>query len=207
MKFYPTNIVKEIRDLRKTGLSLRKLEQKYNIPNSTISSWVRDIDSSNKIFLTSRKKISKYKNCLARSVNKIKFNKLNAQILVAMLYWCEGSKYPSTNNLSFSNSDFNLVMTYLELLRIGFNINEEKLRVRLQIHSTHDYNIELKYWSDLLQIPVVRFNKPTVTNPTNNMKRRNYHGTCTIKYYDVKLQLNIIGLYEAIGLKIKRRGG
>ena len=71
----------------------------------------------------------------------------------------------------------------------------------MQFHTTHDIETENKFWSKLLNIPLIRFGKPTVTKPAHYMKRLNYRGTCTIKYYDVKLLLNIIGIYEIFAKK------
>jgi len=197
MKFYSSEIVAKVREERKKGFSLRKLEKQFHIANTTISLWVRDVDSKEPAFILARKREKEWREKSAKVGSKYKINQINAQILVSILYWCEGSKYPTTNNVSFANSDSNLVKTYLELLRIAFPINENKLRARLQVHTTHDYQEILDYWSKLLRIPKEKFEKPTITAPTKNMKRQNYKGTCTIKYYDVKLQLNIMGLYEA----------
>ena len=46
--------------------------------------------------------------------------------------------------------------------------------------------------------------KPTTTRPSHKMKRRRYFGTCTIKYFDVSLLLNLVGLYEAFAQKYGR---
>ncbi|KKR33735.1 MAG: hypothetical protein UT63_C0012G0014 [Candidatus Gottesmanbacteria bacterium GW2011_GWC2_39_8] len=202
MKFYSSDIVEKIREERRKGFTLRQLGEKFNIPNNTISIWVRDIKSHTNSFLVARKREESSRNELKRVGDNFKIDKTTAQILVSILYWCEGSKYPATNNLSFSNSDYYLVKLYIELLRIGFNINERKFRARLQIHTTHNYKKELTFWSKLLKISKKQFERPTVTNPTKNMKRLSYRGTCTIKYYDVKLQLNIMGIYEALGKRV-----
>lgn len=206
MKFYPSDIVEKVRTERKKGFSLRELEKKFHIPNTTISLWVRDIESNEPSFVFARKREKKWRDELKSFGKKYIIDKISAQILISILYWCEGSKYPATNNLSFSNSDYILVKTYLELLRKGFCIDEHKLRARLQIHTTHDYKCELSFWSKLLNIPFEQFEKPTITNPTEIMKRQNYRGTCTIKYYDVKLQLNIMGLYESISKRFVKEG-
>jgi transcriptional regulator with XRE-family HTH domain len=197
MKFYSSEIVEKVREERRKGLSLRKLEELFHISNTTISLWVRDIESKHPASMFARKREKEWRDKLKNIGSDYKINQINAQILVSLLYWCEGSKYPTTNNVSFANSDFALVKTYLALLRIGFHIDEKKFRVRLQIHTTHNYQELLNFWSKLLTIPENQFEKPTITNPTKNMKRQNYRGTCTIKYYDVKLQLSIMGLYEA----------
>lgn len=197
MKLYSLDIVEQARQNRKKGASLRAIEKKLNIPNSTISKWVRDIKSNNFFYKKARLFENKNKSELNHFVENYKFSKNEGKILIALLYWCEGSKYPSSNCIAFSNSDQTMMKTFIVLLRKSFDVNEEKLRVRLQLHSTHNIDKEFNYWSSLLDIPIKQFGKPTITNPTRNMKRLNYRGTCTIKYYDVKLLLNIIGIYES----------
>jgi len=196
MKFYNSKVVEKARELRKKGLSLRKIEREINVPNSTISKWVRDIRSNNIFYKKARLNEKKQKEGNIKIFNNYIFDKKQAKILLSLLYWCEGSKYPSSNCVAFSNSDPAMMVTFIRLLRKGFNIDNNKLRVRLQYHSIHNINIENKFWSKLLEIPLDQFNKHVVTIPNNKRKRSNYRGTCTIKYYDVKLLLNIIGIYE-----------
>lgn len=197
MKLYNSDIVEKARLARRSGNSLRSIEKKLKVPSSTISKWVRDIEFDNSFYKKARLFERDNKNKFKHLTVNYQIYKDEARILLSLLYWCEGSKYPSTNCVAFSNSDEMMMKTFIELLRKSFDIKEDKLRVRLQLHSTHDINREFKFWSNLLQIPIKQFGKPTITNPTRNMKRLNYRGTCTIKYYDVKLLLNIIGIYES----------
>ena len=199
MKFYERKIVEKARLARKKGLSLRMIEKQLGIPNSTISKWVRDVKSDNHFYKKARLLEKAGKNKLVYLLKNYKVDKDQAKILLSLLYWCEGSKYPSTNCVAFSNSDYVLIKTFIELIRKGFNIEEEKFRVRLQLHSTHDIRKENNFWSKLLKISLSQFGKPTITIPGNKRKRSDYRGTCTIKYYDVKLLLNIIGIYESFG--------
>lgn len=207
MKLHSVDIVEKARLARKTGTSLRSIGKNLKVPSSTISKWVRDIPSDNHFYKKARLFEKFNKNKLINSIKDYKIDKNQAKLLLSLLYWCEGSKYPSTNRVAFSNSDFLMMRTFIKLLRKSFVIDEKKLRVRMQFHSTHDINKENKFWSNLLDIPLDLFEKPTITNPTKNMKRSDYRGTCTIKYYDVKLLLNIIGLYEFFGKRFERRGG
>ncbi|MFA5051361.1 MAG: hypothetical protein WC499_04600 [Patescibacteria group bacterium] len=202
MKFYDQKIVQEVRKERKKGLSIREIEKKLKVPNFTISRWVRDIPSDAKAFNLARQKEEFLKSDLRSLCDDLKIDKDLAKIFVSLLYWCEGSKYPSSNFVAFSNSDYSLVKVFLELLRRGFEINEDKIRIHLQLHSTHSPKEITKFWSDLLHVPSAQFYKPTITHPTNKMKRVDYRGTCTIKYFDVKLLLKIIGLYESLTKKL-----
>lgn len=199
MKFYGRKIVEKARLYRKKGLSLRAIEKQLGVPNSTISKWVRDVRSDNRFYKKARFLEKEGKNKLAYLLKNYKVDKDKAKILLSLLYWCEGSKYPSSNCMAFSNSDSLMMKTFIKLLRNGFDIDEKKFRVRLQLHSTHNIINESKYWSELLGIPMGQFGKPTITTPKNKRKRLNYRGTCTIKYYDVKLLLNITGIYEQFG--------
>lgn len=114
----------------------------------------------------------------------------------ALLYGCEGSKYPAQNGVAFSNSDPYLVLSFLKLLQKSFKLDKNKFSVHLQIHTTHDYQILKKYWSDLLKIPESKFIKPTIAVPKGNKHRDDYKGTCTLKYHDYTIQLKLLGIFD-----------
>ncbi len=203
MKFYSREIVEKARLARRGGLSLRSIEKKFKIPSSTLSKWVRDIKSDNIIYKKARVLESANINKYVNIFNNFIFRNEQLKVFASLLYWCEGSKYPSSNRLDFTNSDPRLIKTFLELLRSGFEIKEDKLRVRLQLHSSQNIKTESYYWSKTLNIPLKQFGKSTITNPNNKRKRLNYRGTCTIKYCDVKLLLQIKGIYEKFSTLIE----
>lgn len=206
MIFHDQEIVQKVRGERKKGKSLKKLSEKFGIADTTISRWVRDIPSDAQIFYTARNREKFLKSQLQGMWENLPIGEDLAKIFVSLLYWCEGSKYPSTGGIAFSNSDPTMVKTFLELLRLGFKIREEKIRIHLQLHSTHSQKKMMSFWSQLLHIPLKQFYKPTITNPTRKMKRLDYKGTCTIKYYDVRLVLKIMGLYESLAHRYENNG-
>lgn len=201
MKFHSDDLVLKIRERRKQGISLRGLEKEFGVANTTISRWVRDIYSNEPNFLKSRKRELECKSQFRREVQRLRVDKIGARIFASLLYWCEGSKYPSSSSLAFSNSDTGLVKTFLDLLKKGFDIDEKKLRIHLQLHTTHDKNAIIDFWSKFLKVNRNQFYKPTITVAGKKMKRKNYLGTCTIKYYDVKLLLQITGIFEEFSKK------
>lgn len=201
MKFYRQHLVKKVRNERIKGLSIKKIAQKFYISESTISRWVRDIESNHLAFKRARIKEEIWKKTSQHIIPQFRINKDIAKILLSLLYWCEGSKYPTESCISFTNSDWRLVKTFIILLRSAMKIREEKLRARLQIHTTHNYKNLLKFWSELLYIPINQFHKPTVTKPTKSMKRTDYKGTCTVKYCNVVFLLEITGIFEAFAEK------
>ena len=202
-KFYSEYIVQKARILRRKGIPAKEIAKRIGVKsNTTILRWCADIPSKNSYHLYIKKLHKKAMGKGASSLKGIEINKKEAKILASVLYWCEGAKYPSTNFISFSNSDVNLTRIFLKLFRLGFQPNEKKLRIHLQLHTSHNKRKMISFWSKILKIPKSQFLKPTITEPTKNLKRRNYKGTCTIRYYDVYLLLEIMGIYEGFAKKL-----
>jgi len=111
------------------------------------------------------------------------------------------NRYPSSTAVTMVNSDPDLMRTFIHLFRRSFVLNEAKFQVHLQIHTTHDYKQVRDYWSKLLHIPECRFMKPTVTKPKGGKHRKEYFGTCTVKYHDYRLLLKLMGIYEVLAKK------
>jgi len=203
IKFYQENIVRKARNLRKKGLTATKIAKRLNVGDTTILRWCNDIPSTNPYHLYAQKLRDKARRKSIKLGKNTTLNEQKAKILASILYWCEGSKYPSNNFIAFSNSDIDLVITFLKLFRLGFHPKKNKLRVSLQLHTTHDKEKIISFWSKILKIQKSQFYKPTVTKPTKNMKRIDYKGTCTIRYHNVYTLLEIMGIYEGFAKKIK----
>lgn len=204
MKFYSNNIVDEVRFLKKQGVNTSKIVKKFGITRDTVLRWCTDIYSGNKYHLKNSKIREAFKQKGRKNLTKVNINKKNAKLFSALLYWCEGYKYPGCNYIGFVNSDFDLIKTFIKLLRRGFNLKEEKFRVQLQLHTTHDKKEITHFWSELLKIPEKNFQKPTITSPSNKMKRKDYRGTCSIRYYDFGVYNEVVGIYEGFLNKVAR---
>jgi len=72
------------------------------------------------------------------------------KILLAMLYWGEGTK--TVRQLVFMNSNPKIIKMYLFLLLKVFVINESKLKTYLHLHDYHDRDRMINYWSDITGI-------------------------------------------------------
>ncbi len=177
------------------------------IPQTTIGHWFREdehLPRGESILLSNIKRREKIKKSEIKSLNSLsKINTVLARVLSAIIYWCEGSKYPSSNTLTIVNSDPELIFTFIWLLRKAFKLDESKFSVHLQIHTTHSFYEMRKYWSELLKIKSSQFMKPTITSPNGKKHRSLYNGTCTVKYHDYKLQLKLMGIYESFAKKIR----
>lgn len=206
-KFHSVKIFQKARKLREKGISTKEITKQLHIEKTTILRWCADIPSKNPFHLYAQKLRENEKKKSTKIVKRILITEEKAKFLASILYWCEGAKYPSTNFVAFTNSDINLVKTFLKLFRLGFHPVEDKIRIHLQLHTTHNKKKVLSFWSSSLDIPKSQFYKPTITKPTKNRKRMNYMGTCTIRYYRLYSLLEITGIFEEFLKKVIRKGG
>lgn len=135
------------------------------------------------------------------SENLLVSNQFYGRSLLAMLYWAEGSK--TRGSLDFVNTDPFLMLFYLTLLRQTYNIDEEKLRVRLHLHHYHDVEKTKKFWSELLKIPLSKFGKIYIKQRSQTKKfRQNFAGICFVRYHDEKLRNQILNTGEEIATTV-----
>lgn len=207
MKIYSDKIVQKARRLRKKNFSYREIGKILNISDSTIRKWCFDIQAGKGSSLREIRRNEKIRREIFRKgkrfIKRLNFDKISqeqARLLVSLLYWCEGAKYPVETRVNFVNSNEQMMKTFIQLLRKGFDLDEKKFRAHLQIHDTHDFMKLRKYWSKLLNISEAQFIKPTITKPTGNRHRNNYKGTCTLRYYDCQILLRLSAIYENFAL-------
>lgn len=201
MRRYKEKLIKEIREYRiREKLSFKELEKKFHIPNTTIRNWCKGTVENKWEYLIIRneRKRNELKNSEITIVpKKEKITRSQAKLLASLLYGCEGAKYPATNRVSFANSDPQLVITFLKLLKKGFNLDKNKFSVHLQIHSNQNFAELRNKWSRVLSVSENQFLKPTITTPRGRKHRDNYIGTCTLKYRDYRIQLKLLGIFES----------
>lgn len=196
MIIYTNDIVNNARELRKEGLSCRAIGQKLQVSDGTIGRWCKDILINTKQLIKAEETRNKIKTSEVEFLQTLLLDQDLAKLSVSLLYWCEGTKYPQSKAVSFSNSDPNMIVLFVKLLRESFPLEEKKFKIHLQLHSTHDKKKMFEYWSDLLDIPENQFWVPTITEAKNKMKRQDYFGTCTVRYHDYTILLKMIGIYE-----------
>ncbi|MFH1457791.1 MAG: hypothetical protein ABIG31_01325 [Candidatus Omnitrophota bacterium] len=144
---YSDNVKQKVCALRRQGWTLGEISLKTRIPKHTISSWVKDIKLTSaqkkrieqKILdsgaigrplaaMLMRRKIEEWKNDIRRKVRY--FEKLPlrnsdiGKLVCALLYLCEGAKYPASRYLYFGNSDSKVIYFFINLLRKTYSINE-----------------------------------------------------------------------------------
>lgn len=222
-KIYSKKIRQRARNLRFRGWSIGEINLKMGILKNTISSWVNDIQLTKQqgeriktkiitsaaigrhlAIAANRRKIEQWKKDVRDSVKhfeNISFeNPELGKLICGILYLCEGSKYPSTRCLVFSNSDSWIIRCFINLLRNSFNIDEEKLRCRIMYRYDQDLKELNKYWSNVTGIPLHNFykSKPDSRTKGKSTLKNNYKGICALHYLSTDLQFKLQSIGEII---------
>jgi len=183
--------------LRKSGKSYSDILRLINVSKSTISLWLQDIELTEKqkaklkgrqragyggAKANHKKRIESTKQIILDAKKEIQNLIKNPLFLSGlMLYWAEGDKAETWENVKFSNSDPQMIKIMMKWFRGACKVPENKFRICLHIHTLHcRKNIE-EYWSKITKIPVSQFYK-TQIKPTSLKQRKNklYNGTCAI---------------------------
>lgn len=210
---YSNELKEKAIQLRKKGYSLKEISAILKIAKSTTSVWLNGIilSSSAQKRLKQKQILGQYKTTLLKRkakelqkqkheqnainlFNKISLSKEIAKMCCALLWWCEGNKDDSM--VRFTNSDSSLIQNYLSLLRMGFDIDESKLRVLVHLHSYHNEQVQKKFWSSITNIPLTQFHKSYQKENTRKRIHKNYQGCIAITYYDAKIAKELEAIYN-----------
>jgi transcriptional regulator with XRE-family HTH domain len=197
------------KELRKKGYSINELSRILIVSKSTISKWVNNIELSpvaikriaysySKGQLASQKTIQEKmdkKNLEADNfaLDKLQNIKLLSDysiLICSMIYQCEGNK-SIKDSITFTNSDPELIKTFLYLFRKSFNLDENKFRVLMHLHQYHNDDKQKKFWSQVTKIPPNQFLKTFNKANTGIYKKENYQGCVQIRYRDVQIGRSI----------------
>lgn len=207
--------------LRLEGHSLLEISLKTGIPKSTLSKWLRLVELPDIAKTLLLNKTEKTKENLKKGINHNKAVRINIKIqnlervettlknlkmddtitklLCAFLYWSEGGK---RYGVRFSNSDPSMISTFLYLLRKGFSINEQRLKVLVNIHDYHDDHEIKCYWANVTKIPIDQFYRSYVKPHTGLRKKSGYMGCAHIYYRDWTVVHELMTLYNTFAKNI-----
>lgn len=214
------------RELRRKAWSIGEIAQNLKVSKSSVSLWCRDM----KLTLAQKKRIftkaiqAGHKGrLLGAEVNRQKklrvmneyiqigrtetatLTKKELLLIGAALYWGEGSK---VGQLSFVNSDKDMVVFMLRWFQIALNVKREDVMPRIYVNEQHmsRKNVIENYWSTILSIPRSQF-RPTIfikrpqrKKYTNHSK---YYGLLSLRFRSsTNMKYRIFGLIE--GLKYSK---
>ncbi len=190
-------------ELRKKGYSLKEIVDELNVPKSSVSDWVRNVPMSKKSeqrLLTKikigqlysqrvnrEKRIEKERKASDRAkvlLSNIPSNNEMRRLVCSLLYLCEGRK-SVFRGVDFMNSDPGLMRLFLKSLRESFDLDERRFRVQVHLHSYHNKETQLDFWSGVTAIPRSQFIKPYLKKTSGMYKKEGYPGCACVSYHDV----------------------
>ena len=205
--------------LRKEGASLKDIRSSLDIPLSTLSGWLRNIEIAPEYveklkarhaaaLITARSKAAEaHKRAKELRVQNLKdkvdeeYGELDVssrstlEIALAMLYLGEGSK--GKHGLSLGNSSPMIIQFYINSLNRLYGISPSSLGAELHLRADQN-EIELKeFWSKVTGIPLEKFtyvykDERTRGRPTYP----EYKGVCNVSGGGVEIQRRLMYLAE-----------
>lgn len=204
------NDYEKAKNLRRSGMSYKEINNLLDIPVSTISEWFsafewskeiknENILKNNKMASVNMKKIQKNRNVIlldkyqtAKKQAAIEFEQYKNNrlfILGLALYWGEGDKR-SLYHTRITNSDPHIIRIFL-LFSKKFLSEYDIKRIKANVFIYNDIiDQEAKnFWSESIDLPLNQFTKSTLL--VGKSKNRLTYGTCTLiigsRYLKVKM--------------------
>jgi len=124
------------------------------------------------------------------------------KILGLSLWWTKGTKaYKDKRwknswiyNIEITNTNPKIIKVFLDFLRMDMGVDENRLKLQLQIHENDNIKELETYWSSITNIPKSRFNKIFI-RPVGNKIGKSL-GTCKIRYTDKRLYNQLSGMLK-----------
>ncbi len=208
--------------LRTEGRSYRDIENALNVNRSTLSGWLKNIiltkEQKNKLhndwlkaLVVARKKAvlwhnkgrnerrEKARQEVEKFVSNVCIDRNIQEIILAAFYLAEGGK--TENSFALANSNPEILLGVVNLLRKVFAIDESKFRCALHLRKDQNEKELKKFWSRILKIPESKFTKTQFDKRTIKKTYDHYKGVCVVNYFDMALQRRVLYLGEKL-LKI-----
>jgi len=210
--------------LRKSGRSIKDVENMLGIPRSTLSGWFRNIE----LTVGQRKALDKRwrralvyartKSVIWHNTEKQKRMKLAEddalktlskldikdknilELALSMLYLGEG----------FKNNDTGIGNSNLEILKFFIKCVEElysfpRINIKCYLHLRADQNVKSmkKYWSKNLGIPLKNFMAASLDKRTVGRKTyKDYKGVCLLMFGNIAIQRKLLYLSREFSRRI-----
>jgi hypothetical protein len=212
---------KQARRLRsENGLSMREIAARLSVSRSSVSLWVRDIALTEEQHEALRQRNPIYNGQLAgnsttsarRRAERRSFQEHGRALARrgdathaagCMLFWAEGSR--NQNSVRFSNSDPEMVRTFVDFLRRYFDLADEQIRLTCHLYADHaERQREIEhFWLDVTRLPEASLCRSVVNvySKYSARKRVNMlpYGTCRVVVNRTSVVQSIYGAIQEYG--------
>ncbi|MEK7524357.1 MAG: hypothetical protein AAB588_05005 [Patescibacteria group bacterium] len=203
--------------LREEGNSIGGIENKLQIPRSTLSGWFKNIKISQKqqeilqnnwrnalkkarvkaALWHNHQKIKRLQEARDSAKKILKNIDINDNTILelglALLYLGEGTK--KNDETALGNSDPRVLQFFLAILRKVYNVPIEKIRCQLNLRADQNPEEIKQYWAKELRLPIESFGYVSIDKRTKGTKTfAHYKGVCQIRCSAVEIQRKLIYL-------------
>lgn len=202
--------------LRKGGKSYGQIKKEIGVSKSTLSVWLRDYPLTRaqikdlktiteirieKFRTTMRlKRDARLRKCYKKQKRRL-LPLTNKELMIAglFLYWGEGSK-TERHMVGINNNDPAVLQFMLIWFIKCLRVPKHKIRVYLHLYSDMDTRKEQRYWSDILNIPLLNFDKPYIKKSLKrNIDHKGFgHGTCGLRFYKTEIKDDVLMAIKSI---------
>lgn len=186
-------------ELRRVGLCYREIAQVIPVSKGTLSGWCRDLDLSEyedamlrrrQTELIIRGRLGKKRRHIARERAAALRREARKEastlqtdpfwVAGVLAYWAEGGK--RSKELSFSNSDPDLIRLFLAWSCRFLELPPDRFTISLHLHAGQDENERTAFWSERTGLGPEQFRKGFI-KPEGTGHRKNvlYNGTAQIR--------------------------
>jgi hypothetical protein len=197
----------EARRLRAAGSTLQQIATELHVSKSSVSLWVRDVPftPSKRRYGPRRRpsalhvrKLAEIEECDA--LGRVLIGSLDRSAFLAAgvaLYAGEGSK--RDGHVCFANTDESMIRFFCDWFRTFFDVDEQRLRVKVYLHRGLDLDAAEQHWSEVTAAPREQFTKPyrAVADPSVRTAKHIF-GCCYVNYSDARAHRTIIGMMRAL---------
>lgn len=201
-------------EMRQNGFSVKDICISLGVSKGSVCRWTKGIkltkevaekvenrkNVQRKIAGDSNRKYWREKRKLYQEQGKNLANQcIKEHIIGCMLYWAEGRK--SRNSVGFTNSDPDMVKTFVDFLRNCYNVEPSKILVNINVYTNNGIQIREieEWWLNKLMLPATSLRKSTEEKPRANRGKKtgkHIYGICTILLHDVKVLQSIYGAIQ-----------
>jgi hypothetical protein len=190
---------------------MKVIARRLRVSVSSVSLWVRDIELSPEQRAVLRNKVSggwsanaiaaRRRRTLSQEGGRALVRDADPLFVAGiMLFWAEGAK--ARNEVSFVNSDPEVVRFFARFLRRFYRVPDERFRVACNLFADHlarQREIE-QFWLDTLKLPpsCLRKSMVNVYSKYSQRKRRGRlpYGTCKLVVCDTSIVQSIYGAIQ-----------
>lgn len=207
---YPGKVTERdrARELRAQAWTLQDIAAELGVSKSSVSVWVRDVEfeprprrsaarrrAPNKLQVAKQAEIDALLEEGRRRIGRL--SEREFLVAGAALYAGEGAKRDGL--VCFANSDPRMIDFFCNWLRMFFDIEESRLRVRLYLHQGLDLEAAVAFWSELTQIPTTQFGKPYRAVPDPSIRKtKHVFGCPSVRYSSVRVHRAVMGVVDAL---------